>query len=128
MNMSNKEVNIPKRILFVDDEENVLRSLKRLFVSEDYEVFTAASGSDGLAVLKEIEVPVIVSDQRMPVMTGAEFLGKSRQFSPDAVRIILTGYADVEAAIGAINTRRRISLCIKAVERQRSSACDKRCI
>ena len=87
----------------MDDEENVLRSLKRLFVSEDYEVFTAASGSDGLAVLKEIEVPVIVSDQRMPVMTGAEFLEKSRQFSPDAVRIILTGYADVEAAIGAIN-------------------------
>ena len=103
MNMSNKEVNIPKRILFVDDEENVLRSLKRLFVSEDYEVFTAASGSDGLAVLKDIEVPVIVSDQRMPVMTGAEFLEKSRPLSPDAVRIILTGYADVEAAIGAIN-------------------------
>ena len=103
MNMSNKEVNIPKRILFVDDEENVLRSLKRLFVSEDYEVFTAASGSDGLAVLKDIEVPVIVSDQRMPVMTGDEFLEKSRPLSPDAVRIILTGYADVEAAIGAIN-------------------------
>src|ERR1700690_2575780 len=103
MNMSNKEVDIPKRILFVDDEENVLRSLKRLFVSEDYEVFTAASGSDGLAVLKEIEIPVIVSDQRMPVMTGAEFLEQSRQLSPDAVRIILTGYADIEAAIGAIN-------------------------
>jgi response regulator RpfG family c-di-GMP phosphodiesterase len=103
MNMSNKEVNIPKRILFVDDEENVLRSLKRLFVSEDYEVFTAASGSDGLAVLKDIDVSVIVSDQRMPVMTGAEFLEKSRPLSPDAVRIILTGYADVEAAIGAIN-------------------------
>ena len=103
MNMSNKEVNIPKRILFVDDEENVLRSLKRLFMSEAYEVLTALSGGEGLAILKEIEVPVIVSDQRMPVMTGAEFLEKSRQLSPDAVRIILTGYADVEAAIGAIN-------------------------
>ena len=101
--MKNKEVNIANRILFVDDEENVLRSLKRLFMSEDYEVLTALSGPDGLAVLKEVEVPVIVSDQRMPVMTGAEFLEKSRELSPDSVRIILTGYADVEAAIGAIN-------------------------
>jgi response regulator RpfG family c-di-GMP phosphodiesterase len=103
MNMSNKEVPVHNRILFVDDEENVLRSLKRLFMSEAYEVLTALSGGEGLAILKEIEVPVIVSDQRMPVMTGAEFLEKSRQLSPDAVRIILTGYADVEAAIGAIN-------------------------
>jgi response regulator RpfG family c-di-GMP phosphodiesterase len=101
--MENKEANIPNRILFVDDEENVLRSLKRLFMSEDYTVLTALSGPDGLAVLKEVEVPVIVSDQRMPVMTGAEFLEKSRELSPDSVRIILTGYADVEAAIGAIN-------------------------
>ena len=103
MNMSNKEVPVHNRILFVDDEENVLRSLKRLFMSEAYEVLTALSGGEGLAILKEIEVPVIVSDQRMPLMTGAEFLEKSRQLSPDAVRIILTGYADVEAAIGAIN-------------------------
>jgi response regulator RpfG family c-di-GMP phosphodiesterase len=101
--MSNKEDHIPNRILCVDDEDNVLRALKRLFMSEDYEVLTAMSGGDGLAVLKNIEVPVIVSDQRMPVMTGAEFLEKSRPLSPDAVRIILTGYADVEAAIGAIN-------------------------
>ncbi len=72
-------------------------------MSEDYTVLTALSGPDGLAVLKEVEVPVIVSDQRMPVMTGAEFLEKSRELSPDSVRIILTGYADVEAAIGAIN-------------------------
>jgi adenylate cyclase len=53
------------------------------------------TGSDGLAMLKGIEVPVIVSDQRMPMMTGAEFLEKSRQLCPDAVRIILTGYADI---------------------------------
>jgi response regulator RpfG family c-di-GMP phosphodiesterase len=103
MDMANKEVTVPNRILFVDDEANVLRSLKRLFMSEDYEVLTALSGGEGLAILKKIEVPVIVSDQRMPLMTGAEFLEKSRQLSPDAIRIILTGYADAEAAIGAIN-------------------------
>jgi DNA-binding NtrC family response regulator len=67
MNTPNKEVPVPNRILFVDDEENILRSLRRLFMSEDYEVHTALSGSDGLAILKEIEIPVIVSDQRMPV-------------------------------------------------------------
>jgi len=66
----------------------LLRSLKRLFVSQEYEVLTALSGGEGLAILKDIEVPVIVSDQRMPVMTGAEFLEKSRPLSPrDAVRI-----------------------------------------
>ncbi len=103
MHMANKEVTVPNRILFVDDEENVLRSLKRLFMAEGYDVYTASSGLNGLAVIKEIEVPVIVADQRMPGMTGAEFLEISRELSPDAVRIILTGYADVEAAIDAIN-------------------------
>ncbi|MGO9952724.1 MAG: response regulator [Dissulfurispiraceae bacterium] len=75
-----------------------------------YEVLTALSGGYGLAILKEIEVSVIVSDQRMPLMTGAEFLEKSRPLSPDAVRIILTGYADVEAAIGAINRGGEVNL------------------
>jgi DNA-binding NtrC family response regulator len=101
--MENSGKNIPLRVLFVDDEENVLRALKRLFMAEDYEVHTASSGADGLAILKEIEIPVIVSDQRMPVMSGAEFLEKSQEWSPDSIRIILTGYADVEAAISAIN-------------------------
>ena len=101
--MENNGKNKPRRVLFVDDEQNVLRALKRLFLAEDYEVHTASSGADGLAILKETEIPVIVSDQRMPVMSGAEFLEKSQELSPDSVRIILTGYADIEAAIGAIN-------------------------
>ena len=100
---TNRNLEIPARVLFVDDEENVLRSLKRLFMSEDYEVLTAASGAEGLKMIGEVEVPVIVSDQRMPGMSGAEFLEKSRGISPDSVRIILTGYADIQAAIGAIN-------------------------
>ena len=94
---------IPHRALFVDDEQNVLRALKRLFIAEDYEVYTASSGADGLAILRETEIPVIVSDQRMPLMSGAEFLEKLQELSPDSIRIILTGYADIEAAIGAIN-------------------------
>ncbi|MBZ0157351.1 MAG: response regulator [Alphaproteobacteria bacterium] len=91
------------KVLFVDDEENVLRSLRRMFVDEDIEILTAVSGREGLALLKENEVAVIVSDQRMPEMSGFEFLEKSMRIAPDAVRIVLTGYADVSAAISAIN-------------------------
>jgi response regulator RpfG family c-di-GMP phosphodiesterase len=90
-------------ILFVDDEENVLRSLQRLFIDEDYEVHTASSGEKGLEILKDNEIAVIVSDQRMPRMNGAEFLERARRLSPDSIRIVLTGYADIDATIDAIN-------------------------
>lgn len=91
-------------ILFVDDEPNVLRSLQRLFVDEDrIRVFTALSGKEGLEIVKNNDIAVIVSDQRMPEMGGAEFLEKSKRISPDSIRIILTGYADINAAISAIN-------------------------
>ena len=92
------------KILFVDDEENILRSLQRLFMDEEVEVFTASSGAKGLEVLaRETGVGVIVSDQRMPEMTGVDFLEKSKAISPQSIRILLTGYADVNAAIDAIN-------------------------
>ena len=90
-------------ILFVDDEENVLRSLKRLFIDEEYEIHTALSGEAGLEILRDREIAVVVSDQRMPRMSGAEFLERSRLVSPESVRIVLTGHADIEAAIAAIN-------------------------
>jgi response regulator RpfG family c-di-GMP phosphodiesterase len=93
----------PVRILCVDDEENVLKALKRLFLDEPWEVMTALSGADGLAALRGKDVAVIISDQRMPEMGGAEFLARSREVVPDAQRIILTGYADATAAIEAIN-------------------------
>lgn len=94
--------NIPK-VLFVDDEENILKALKRLFVEENLTVLTASSGKEGLEILKNNEIAVIVSDQRMPEMTGAEFLEKSLKISPDSIRIVLTGYADIETAMYAIN-------------------------
>lgn len=92
-----------RAILFVDDEENVLRSLKRLFLDEPYQLFTAPSGKAGLELLGKQAFAVIVSDQRMPEMSGSDFLAKAREIQPDAVRIVLTGYADVNAAISAIN-------------------------
>jgi response regulator RpfG family c-di-GMP phosphodiesterase len=90
-------------ILFVDDEENVLRSLRRLFIDEDYEIYTALSGAEGLEVLKEKKIAVLVSDQRMPKMSGPEFLEQASRLSPESVRIVLTGYADITEAIAAIN-------------------------
>lgn len=91
-------------VLFVDDEENILRSVVRLFMDEPYEVITAGSGAEGLDALRSgREISVIVSDQRMPGMSGAEFLEQAREIAPDAVRIILTGYADAQAAVDAIN-------------------------
>ncbi len=94
----------PLRILFVDDEENILRSLKRLFMDEDFEVITAASGEEALEILKNNkDISLIVSDQRMPGLTGVDFLEKAKEIVPDALRIVLTGYADINAAVDAIN-------------------------
>ncbi len=92
------------KILFVDDEENILRTLRRVFRKDDYEILTATSGMEGLEILREHnDVAVVVSDQRMPHMNGAEFLKQVKQMLPDAIRMILTGYADIKATMAAIN-------------------------
>ncbi len=92
------------QVLVVDDEENILRALQRLLIDEELEVHTATSGEAGLAVLKELSnVGLIVSDQRMPGMNGAEFLGRSQEYVPHAQRILLTGYSDINSTIEAIN-------------------------
>ncbi len=92
------------KILFVDDEENVLRSIRRLFMDEDYYVMIANSGEEGLEILKQHpDMGLIVSDQRMPGLTGVEFLAQAREIVPDALRILLTGYADINAVVDAIN-------------------------
>ncbi len=102
--MSETTSAIPVKILFVDDEKNILLSLKRLLLDEEYEVFTADSGEEGLALLRSTgEMGLIVSDQRMPGLSGVDFLEKSREIAPDALRIMLTGYADLNATMDAIN-------------------------
>lgn len=90
-------------VLFVDDDENILRSLKRLFFEESFEVLTAGSGKEALEILKNKEVGVIVSDQKMPEMDGAQFLERAKKMAPCSVRMVLTGQADVTAAMDAIN-------------------------
>ncbi|MEE9441775.1 MAG: response regulator [candidate division Zixibacteria bacterium] len=92
-----------RTILIVDDELNVLKSLKRLLLGNDYKLLTATSGKDGLDILKENKVQIVISDYRMPEMTGVEFLNIVKDKYPDTIRMILSGYADVSAVVEAIN-------------------------
>lgn len=89
-------------LLVVDDEPEVLRSLFDLFRLE-YQVLTFERGDEALRVLREIDVHVVMSDQRMPSMTGVEFLSEVKRIQPEATRLLFTGYADVKAIIDAIN-------------------------
>lgn len=91
------------RLLLVDDEPAVLEALA-LNLKRSFEVVTAPSGADGLEYLQaESDFAVVISDMRMPKMDGAAFLSRAREVAPDAVRILLTGQADLEAAIKAVN-------------------------
>jgi DNA-binding NtrC family response regulator len=89
-------------VLFVDDEREILRAVEYAY-GEDFTVLTADSGAAGLELLARHDVAVIVADQRMAPMTGTEFLERAMAVRPDAVRIVLTGYADVDAIVRAIN-------------------------
>ncbi|MDH5600836.1 MAG: response regulator [Gammaproteobacteria bacterium] len=90
-------------ILFVDDEANILSSLKRLFRPVIENIVVAESGAEALDVLKLAKVDVVVSDMRMPEMDGAEFLAQVADKYPDTVRILLTGYSDITSTIEAVN-------------------------
>ncbi len=90
-------------LLFVDHEENVLNALRRIFLEENYHILTAQSAAEALEILEGNEVHLIVSDHRMPLMTGAELLKKVKDRWPDIIRIMLTGYADVQSIMGAVN-------------------------
>ncbi len=90
-------------ILVVDDEPNILSSIKRLLMDEPYEIATATTAEDGLEILKDRAIKVVVSDECMPGMSGSEFLAIVKTLYPDVIRIILTGHASTEAAIRAVN-------------------------
>lgn len=90
------------KVLLVDDEERILRSLG-LLLRMQYQVFATSDGHEALAILKREKIHVLISDQRMPIMTGSELLRHARETSPDTVRILLTGYADADAALEAVN-------------------------
>jgi response regulator RpfG family c-di-GMP phosphodiesterase len=92
-------------IMTVDDEDAITKALQRLFRKENYHILTASSAQEGLDLLKNSEKPVslIISDQRMPGMTGSQFLEQTKNIFPNAIRFLLTGYADLDAVVDAIN-------------------------
>ena len=92
-----------RTLLLVDDEPNILASLKRLLRRDAYHILTANSGQEGLDVLASHAVDVIVSDQRMPGMLGADFLRKAKLLCPQTIRIMLSGYTELQAVTDAVN-------------------------
>ncbi|MBT4763082.1 MAG: hybrid sensor histidine kinase/response regulator [Bdellovibrionaceae bacterium] len=90
-------------LLCVDDEKDILSALERVF-RKKYNVITANSAKEGLELLRNNEVSIIISDQKMPQMTGVEFLKASIKVNPKPIRILLTGYTDIDSVIKAINT------------------------
>lgn len=91
------------KVLFVDDEVHNLHSFKATF-RRDFKVFTAESGPEGLRIFKEQEdINIILTDQRMPEMTGIEFLVEVQKIDPEPMRLLITGYSDINAVIDAIN-------------------------
>ncbi|SFU80492.1 EAL domain-containing protein [Pseudoduganella namucuonensis] len=92
-----------RALLLVDDEQNIISALKRLLRRDGYTLYTANSGQEGLEVLAQHPVDVIVSDQRMPGMLGADFLRKAKELYPDTIRIMLSGYTELQSVTDAVN-------------------------
>lgn len=104
--MSTEPLDQRSRILLVDDEVNVVSSLKRLLRHEDYHIDVAPGGQQALEILERSQVDLIISDARMPGMDGATFLAQVQARWPDCMRILLTGYADLSMTVKAINEGR----------------------
>ena len=100
---SQSETEANATLLFVDDEANILSSLKRLFRPFGYRIFTAEGGAQALEIMERESVDLVISDMRMPEMNGAQFLEKVNEKWPETVRILLTGYSEISSTIDAIN-------------------------
>lgn len=101
--MNSPEATLLPVILCVDDEANILKSLHRLFLSQKIRLLQATSGQQALELMQKEKVNLIISDMRMPNMTGAEFLAQAAKLQPDAYRILMTGYSDLASTVNAIN-------------------------
>lgn len=92
-----------RTLLLVDDEESILLALRRLLRKEGYHILCGKSGAEGLELLATHDVDVVISDQRMPEMTGVEFLRRTREMYPQTIRLVLSGFADMASITHAIN-------------------------
>ncbi|QBH14621.1 hypothetical protein DO021_16200 [Desulfobacter hydrogenophilus] len=90
-------------ILCVDDEKHILSSLKRLLRKENFDLLTATNGVDGLKIMASRDIHLVISDHRMPDMSGISFLAKVRETYPDTIRILLTGYTEIDSIKASIN-------------------------
>jgi len=90
-------------ILCVDDEQQILSSLKRLLRKENFDLFTATNGEDGFRIMATRDIHLVISDHRMPDMSGISFLAKIRETYPDTIRILLTGYTEIDSIKASIN-------------------------
>jgi len=97
------EIRTPRILLLVDDEPNILSALNRSLRRDGYQILTANCAQDGLRLLSENTVGVIISDQRMPEMTGVEFLRQVKECYPKTMRIVLSGYTELDSITSAIN-------------------------
>ena len=93
-------------LLCVDDEQNILKSLRRLLMQEAVQIHTASSGQEALDLMQQQQFDVIISDMRMPGMDGAEFLRQAFAMQPKTYRILMTGYADIQSTVAAVNEGR----------------------
>lgn len=110
---SKEDSNSMKKVLFVDDEKSILVALRRLCRNTGWDIYTAESGDEGLAIINEHAIDLVVSDMRMPKMNGAEFLEQVVERSPSTVRILLTGYSEVTATLAAIDKGKIFCHCTK---------------
>ncbi|MCL5062778.1 MAG: response regulator [Nitrospiraceae bacterium] len=90
-------------ILIVDDEPNVISALTRVFIDEPYRIYSANSAPKAMEILKKHSIKVVISDERMPEISGSEFLSMVREQFPNIIRIMLTGHASIDSAMKAIN-------------------------
>lgn len=102
-----------KTLLIVDDEKSILTALKRALADGDFRILTAGSGQAALDLIQSQEIHVILTDNRMPEMSGIELLTKIRTTSPGTVRIMMTGYADLSTAMEAINSGEIFKFIVK---------------
>ncbi|WP_378956014.1 HDOD domain-containing protein [Pelosinus sp. sgz500959] len=100
--MLNDNDSTSKKILFVDDEVQILKSLNRLFMDTEYEVFTAGSGKEALDILATEKIDMIITDMRMPEMDGSQLLHQVKELYPNSLRIILSGYAEKNTVLQAL--------------------------
>jgi DNA-binding NtrC family response regulator len=91
-------------VLIVDDEPDVISAIKRSLMEETYNIFSANSGVEGLKILKEHKIKLVISDEKMPGMSGTEFLSAVKNIFPETIRIMLTGHASIQAAMKAVNS------------------------